>query len=289
MEQMEIKPLGDVITWGLRVVLTTVAGTGTFVADGGTPSGAFRGTNLCKLINNFEIKDKQNNDIFVAAGQDLWVNAYLLSCIDIDDLLFKRGLDQRADISPTDTGSVTSVVRFVTVPQRIKMSDLPAKVNVRLGTLDDYYDSVGTGTATINTFELWVRYMPPSAKGGFTERVKAFNLTAFSADLDVAKDIPSGINIQLLAHTLGNINALTAPAEQNEDRFDTVTFRRGSGSEIEKQDERTLHFYATHKFFSARHAGLYIVPTDAFRKTEATFWEFDINAQVAPRVYYIYI
>lgn len=280
----EIAPLGDVISWAIRGTITSVAGTATWLANGGTPAGAHRGSSWHDFFQTVVIKDKGSVPIFNAAREDIGLMSYLLSVIDIDDWLFRHGFDSRAVV---DTGALTASVRYINMPQRIKLSDLPAKIEITIGVLDDYFDAVGTGTASLPIVSFEVRYMPPDGKN-FTERINASNVASFSANRDISREIPDAIHIQLLAFTLGDYSAVAAPAEQNEDRFDNLSFRRGSAEEIEEVDERSMHFYTEQKYVSARPLGMYIVPTDDFIKTEGTVFFFRINAAIAPRLYYIY-
>lgn len=298
-ESFEIKQLGDVVGWSMEIDFTTVAGTATWQADGGTPSGAYRGSNWTKLFDRVSIKDKGNNDIYDAVRDDNWVFAYALSCIDFDDMMFSKGLnpyvsqtgEAAADTQVvTDTGALTNSRRCLYMPQRIKVQDLPARVAIRWGVLDDYFLAVGTGTCTVNSLDFVVRYIAPDGKA-VTERIKAYNEPAFTADTDIADGFPDGINVVFLGWGLGlyTQSAAAAPAELNEDRMDGFRFKRGSTDEIENLLERTLARINSVKYKNAKPLGHYHVPTDVFTKTSATEIFYDINAQIAPRLYYAYI
>lgn len=298
-EAFDIKPLGDVIGWSMEIDFTTVAGTGTWQADGGTPAGAYRGSNWTKLFNRVSIKDKGNNDIYDGTRDDLWVFSYALSVVDFDDMLFKKGtnpyilqLGQAAADAPvvTDTGALTNSRRCLYTPQRIKVQDLPARVAVQFGVLDDYFLAVGTGTCVVNSLDFVVRYIAPDGKA-VTERVKAYNQPSFTADTDIASGFPNGINVIFLGWGLGlyTQSAAAAPAELNEDRMDAFRFKRGSSDEIENILERSLAMINTVKYANSKPLGHYHVPTDVFTKTNATEIFFDVNAAIAPRVYYVYV
>ena len=296
LEQVSIKPLGDVVNWCLYMDITTVEGTATHVANGGTPTDSFIGTNVLDLLDTVRIKDNQNSDIWESTRNEFYYKSYLLSIIESDELLMNKG-GVREPTEITEGVALTNDETVWIVPQRIAQKDLPATVNITIGVLDDYYLAVGTGTATINQLEFWCRYIP-SSETSFTERVKSFNITAFSSDTDVAHLLPDGIEILKLAFQLGDSSAVAAPAEMVDTRLDFLTFKRGANDEIDKVRNRVLQEYAGRMYpnnqvegttiTEGEPEGLFIVPILAFVKTDATEMLFDINAQVAPTIFYVY-
>ena len=294
LTQQSIKPLGDVISWALYFDVTTVDGTGTDDVDAGTPSGSWLGSNIIKLLDTVSIKDNQNSDLFESNGVQFAYMSYLLSIIEVDELIMNKGGIRWPETDATDLTNEETV--FI-VPQRIAETDLPATVNITVGVLDDYWLSVGTATTVINQLELWVRYMPTQGES-FSERIKSFNVASFSSDQDIAQHIPDGIEILKLGFQLGDPTASAAPAEMNITRLDAIRFKRGASDEIVDVRENVLREYADRSVPNQRvdnvtiavgaPEGLFVVPTLAFTKTDATEFRFDINAAVAPTIYYIY-
>lgn len=283
LDTKTIKGLGDIVNWTIRTDLTTTDTGATELADGGTPSGSFKGATIARFFNSVKLTDNNNTDLFVANKDDLWRFAWLFSLIDTNDFIFKRALSWEPT---TITGAQTKQVDFITFAQSIGVADLPATIEINLGVLSDFYSTVGSGTAVINQLSVIVRYVPPSA-AAITLRCKAYNVSAFSADTDISSTLPDGIKIHLLAYMPGNPNASSAPSEMVNTRVDRIFFRRGSNEEIENQRRDYLDDYVDDRFGN-RPSGMTLIPDDAFRKTDASFWHFDINAQIAPRVFYIY-
>ena len=284
LETEAIKALGDILSWGIFSDVTTVAGTGTFDADGGTPAGSWQGSNTDKFFRKITVKDNANTDLFEAQGTDLRIFAYLLSIADPNEFLFDRGLQET---QLTDSAGLTAQERTTILTQSILLKDLPASIEIEIGVLDDYYLVTGTGTAVINQLTVWVRYAPPQSTG-FTVRIKAFNHTSFSADQDIADKLPENITILQLAYLPANPNASSAPAEMVNTRVDRISFRRGSNEEIENQRRTILDDWIDQVYTGDRPTGLTVVPSDAFVKTESTLFFFDVNATIIPRIYYVW-
>jgi len=284
LETQAIKALGDVLSWGINTNLTTVAGTGTYDANGGTPSGAWLGSNVFKLIRRISLKDNDNTDLMQAQGTDLHHMSYLLSIVDPNEFLTDRGLVETPTI---DTGTVTAQDEFIIFPQSILLKDLPASLEIEIGVLDDYYNAVGTGTASLNFITVWARYLPNQSEG-ITVRIKAFNITAFAADTEVSHLIPEGITILRLAYLPSNPNASSAPADMVNTRVTRISFRRGSNEEVEEQRRSALDDFVDQVYTGNRPTGLTVIPTDAFNKTSSTLLKFFVSAQVTPRIYYVY-
>jgi hypothetical protein len=283
-ETQTIKALGDILSWGIHTDLTTVIGTGTADANGGTPTGSWLGTNIFKLFRRVTVRDNANTIVFEAQGTDFHHFAYLLSITDPNEFLFDRGLQE----SPTiDSGSVTNQEEEIIFPESILLKDLPATIEVELGTLDEYYNAVGTGTAVINVLTVWVRYAPPQASG-FTVRIQAFNVTSFSADQDEAFLLPEAITFLQLAYLPANPNASSAPAEMVNTNVDRLSLRRGSNEEIEEQLRVILDDWVDQVYTGDRSTGLTVLPTDAFVKTASTLFKFFVNSTIIPRIYYVY-
>lgn len=284
LETQAIKQIGDLLSWGIYTSLTTVAGTGTYDANGGTPSGAWKGSNITKLLRRISVKDNQNHDLFQSQGTDLEHFAYLLSIVDPNEFLFDRGLNE----SPTiDTGSVTAQEEQFIFAQSVLFKDLPASIEIEIGTLADYYNAEGTGTATINAVTVWARYTPPQAQG-VTIRINAFNIQAFSNDTDIAYLLPESINVLKIGYLPSNPNASSAPADMVNTRVDRISFRRGLSEEIESQRRLILDDFQDQVNTGNRPTGLTVIPTDAFIKSASTTFFFDVTAQVTPRIYYVY-
>jgi len=284
LETQTIKALGDIVHWGLQSSLTTVGGTGTELAAGGTPSGLFAGASIARLYKKISITDANNNDLCVLEKDDIWRQAYLVSLVNSDEFIFNKGLN---DAPTVVTGDVTAQVDNVIVPQPISVADLPASVEIEIGVLNDFFSTVGTATATIVELTLYVRYLPPSERS-ITLRIKAFNVQAFSADTEISHLLPDGIKIHKLAYSPGNTNASSAGAELDNTRVDRLTLRRGSNEEIENQRRNMMDDYIDKVYDGTRLSGITILPLDSFDKTDATIFNFDVNAQVAPRIFYIY-
>lgn len=284
LETQAIKALGDIVSWGIETDLTTVAGTGTYDANGGTPAGAWLGSNVFKLIRRLSVKDNANRDILQAQGTDLHHIAYLLSIVDPNEFLFDRGL---AETPTIDTGTVSNQIESIIFAQSILFKDLPASIEIEIGTLDDYYNSVGTGTATLNSITVWARYTP-NQPTGVTIRVNAFNVQSFSADFDIAHLLPENLNIVKLAYLPSNPNASSAPADMVNTRVTRLSFRRGANEEIEEQRRRILDDWQDQVNTGNRTTGLTVIPTDAFVKTTSTLFKFYVSAQITPRIYYVY-
>ena len=284
LETEAIKALGDILSWGIYADVTTTETTGTFDVDAGTPAGSWKGTNTNKLFRKVEVKDNANTDLFVAEGTDFHHFAYLLSIADPNEFLFDRGLQEEPT---TESAGVTNDLAFIIFPQSILLKDLPASIEIEIATLDDYYLVVGDGTAVINQVTVWVRYAPPQSTG-FTVRIKAFNHTSFTADQDIADKLPENITIIQLAYLPANPNASAVPAQMVNTRVDRISFRRGSNEEIENQRRSILDDWIDQVYTGNRPTGLTVVPTDAFVKTESTFFNFDINAEIVPRIYYVW-
>ena len=284
LETQTIKALGDVVHWGLQSDITTVGGTGTELAAGGTPSGLFAGASIARLYKKIHITDANNVDLCVVEKDDIWRQAYLVSLVNTDEFIFNKGLDTKPVVVADD---VTNQVDNIIVPQPISVADLPASVEIEIGVLSDFYSTVGTGAVTINTLTLYVRYLPPTAQS-VTLRIKAFNVQAFSADTEISHLLPDGIRIHKLAYAPGNVNASSAPSEAVNTRVDRITLRRGSNEEIENQRRSIMDDYIGKVHVGSRLTGITILPLDAFDKSDATIFEFDVNAQIAPRIYYIY-
>jgi hypothetical protein len=280
LDTKSIKSLGDVISWQLEIKFTSTGSTETYDAD----SGGWKGTNCTKLFKKIAIKDVNNTDLFISEQADLWHMSYLLSLINVDDFISHRGLNQEPT---TRTADVTSVVEHFIVPQPIAVTDLPATFEITLGTLADYFNSAGDGAVTINTLTVVVRYIPPKAEA-VTLRVKSFNVQAFSAKTDIGHLLPNKIKIHVLAYIPADITESSAPTEFDETRVDRIAFRRGSNEEIESIRRTQIDNYINKRYDGSRNTDLTVVPTDAFNKSDSTFFEFDVNAQIAPRVYYVY-
>ena len=283
LDTKTIKGLGDIVNWTIRSEYTTTVSGATELADGGTPSGSFKGATVARLLERIKITDNNNTDLYVGNKDDLWRFAWLLSLIDTNDFIFKRGLT----FEPTTvTAAQTNQVDFFTMAQPIGVADLPATIEIEIGQLGDFYSTVGSGTCVINALAVVVRYVPPTS-AAITLRCKAFNISAFSADTDIASALPDGIKIHLLAYMPGNVNASSAPSEMVNTRVDRITFRRGSNEEIENQRRDLLDDYVDNRYGN-RPGGMTLIPDDAFRKTDSSVWHFDVSAQIAPRVFYIY-
>ncbi len=284
LETQTIKQIGDLLSWGIATDLTTVAGTGTYDVNAGTPTGAWLGSNVNKLFKRVSVKDNQNRDLLQAQGTDLHHMAYLLSIVDPNEFLFDRGLVETPTI---DTGSVTSQTDNVIFAQSVLFKDLPASIEIEIGVLDDYYLAVGTGTATLNSITIWARYTPPQASG-VTLRVNAFNVQAFSADFELAHLLPEAINIIKLAFTPTTPNGGAVTTDMNVTRVTRLSFRRGSSEEIEEQKVSILNDWQNQVNTGDRPVGLTVIPTDAFIKSTSTTFKFYVSAQVSPRIYYVY-
>lgn len=280
LDSQTIKSLGDVISWQIYFDYTTTGSTETYDAD----SGGWKGTNFTKLLKKIQIKDVNNTDLFVSEQADIWHMAYLLSLVNVDDYISNRGLNQEPT---TETTNVTNDTGHIIVPQPIAVSDLPATFEVTLGVLNDYFNAVGDGAITINALSVIVRYVPPRAES-ITLRIKTFNVQAFSSDTDIAYLIPNKIKIHVLAYIPADITESSAPSEFDETRVDRLSFRRGSNEEIENIRRAQIDNYINSRYDGTRPTDLTVIPTDAFNKSDSSFWEFDVTAQVAPRVYYVY-
>ena len=252
--------------------------------DAGTPTSSWQGTNTDKLYRRISIKDNANTDIFEGQGTDIRIYGYLLSITDPNEFLFDRGLNET---KTTQAGSQTNILDFTIFAQSILLKELPASIEIEIGTLDDFYLSVGTGTAVINALTVWVRYAPPQSTG-FTVRIKAFNITAFAADQDQAHLLPDNLTFLQLAYLPANPNASAAPAEMVNTRVDRLSFRRGSNEEIEEQRRNILDDWIDQVYTGDRPTGLTLIPTDAFVKTASTLFKFFVNASVIPRIYYVW-
>jgi hypothetical protein len=284
LETQAIKALGDVLSWGLYTSLTTVAGTGTYNVNAGTPSGSWLGSNVNEIIRRVSVKDNQNKDILQAQGTDLHIMSYLLSIVDPNEFLFDRGL---AETPTIDTTTVTAQEDNVIMPQSILLKDLPATIEIELGTLADYYLVAGTGTASVD-IEVWVRYAP-NQESGITVRINAFNVTAFSADTDQAHLLPENLNILKLAYLPSNPNEATVPANMVNTNVGRITFKRGASEEIAHQKRFLLDDWQDQVNTGNRPLGLTVIPTDAFVKSPSTVFEFDLDAgSIDPRIYYVY-
>lgn len=284
LDTQTVKGLGDVVSYHIQTDLTTTESTATELADGGTPSGSYKGATVARLFRRIKLSDNNNTDLAVIEKDDIWRMAYLLSLVNADDFLFNRGISSEPT---TITAAQTNQVDHFIVPQSIGVADLPATLEIELGTLSDFYSTVGDGTAVINTLSVVVRYVPAKASA-ITLRIKAFNITAFSADTDIAHLLPDGIKIHILAYMAGNVNASSAPAEAVNTRVDRISFRRGSNEEIENIRRTMLDEYINVRYDGTRLSGLTVIPTDAFEKTDSSKFEFDVNAQIAPRIFYVY-
>ena len=267
---------------------------GTYDSDGGTPSGSWLGSNVLRFLDTVTIKDNQNSDIWVSKGIEFYYKAYLLSIIDTDEFLMNKGA-VREPI--TDTTSISAIKNTYIVPQRIAEKDLPATVEIIIGVEDDYFNAVNNGASVLNQLELWVRYVPTD-ETSFTERVKSFNITAFSSDSDHAHLIPAGIEILKLAFILGDPTASSAGAEIDNSRFTSLTFKRGANDELDAVRMEVLEEFAGRLYPNIRvdgttikegePTGLFIVPTLAFVKTDATEFKFIVSGSIAPWVCYVY-
>lgn len=264
--------------------MTTVAGTGTYDANGGTPSGAWLGSNVNKLIRRISIKDNANTDILQIQGTDIHHVVYLLSITDPNEFLFDRGISVVPSI---DTGTVTAQINRTVFPQSIAFKDLPASIEIEIGTLDDYYNVAGTGTATLDAVNVTVRYASPTPNA-FTMRCKAFNTIAFSSNQDIAHLLPEQITYIAIAYLPSNPNAGSAPSDMVNTRVDRLSFRRGSNEEIESQLRDLLDDFVDQVYTGNRTTGLTVIPSDAWVKTDATLFKFEVNAQITPRVYYLF-
>lgn len=297
LETQQIKALGDLFSWSLYIKYTTVLGTGTLDADGGTPAGAWKGSSSARFFSRISFKDKNNTDLFVAQRNDIFIMGYLLSLVDINEFIQARG---RTSEPATDTAAATNQEHEYIVPQSVMFADLPGTFELEIGTLDDYYNAVGTGTATINELALTVRYAPADNEG-FTIRSKAFNnASSFSSDTDLASQLPDNLNILKLAYIPSNVNALSAPADLVNTRVDRLSFRRGANEEIEnfrrfQLDRQVDTIYPIGNFQQSvtgaslsRPKGMTVIPTDNFVKTPSSLFFFKVNAQITPRVYYLY-
>ncbi len=266
----------------------------TWDSDGGTPSESWLGSNVLKLLDTVTIKDNQNSDIWVSKGVELYYKAYLLSIIDTDEFLMNKGAVREP---VTDSAAITTDTYTYIVPQRIAEKDLPATVEITISVLGDYFNAVNAGVVTVNQLELWVRYVPTD-ESSFTERVKSFNITAFSSDSDYAHLIPEGIEILKLAFQLGDTVKTSAPAEMNNTRFTSLTFKRGANDELDGIRMDVLEEFAGRLYPNLRvdgttvkegePTGLFIVPTLAFVKTDATEFKFAVSGSIAPTVFYVY-
>jgi hypothetical protein len=283
LETQAIKALGDVLSWGIHTVHTYSDSTGTEHPDAGTPSGAIRGGNVARLFRRISLKDNANTDLFEAQGTDLEHYAYLLSIADPNEFLFDRGL-QEAFTDFTASGATDT--DFVIFAQSILLKDLPASLEIEIGTLSDFYSTVGDGASVISTLTVWVRYAPPQGQG-FTVRIKAFNVTAFSSDTDQAHLLPENITILQLAYLPDSPNGVT-DVNMDNTNVDRISFRRGSNEEIENQRRNILDDWVDQVYTGDRSIGLTVIPTDAFVKTASTFFNFDINTTISPRIYYVY-
>lgn len=284
LDQQNIKALGDVISWALEVNWTCVHSAGTFMADSGGNSAAWRGSNITNLFNQIQIRDSNNTDICYSEKRDLYMMSYLLSLINTDDFIMQRGLNV---IPATTTADETNRVDEFIIPQAIAVTDLPATFGFKLGVLTDFFATVSTSTVTINTLTLIVRYVPPK-QTAITIRVRAFNITAFSANTDVSHLLPNNVTIHVLAYVSGNLNATSAPAEIDFTRVDNLAFRRGSNEEIENIRRSMIDNYVVQRYNGFRPVGLTVIPTDAFKKTSSSYFYYQVNAQIAPRVFYVY-
>ena len=284
LETQTIKALGDVVSWQIQTDLTTTVTGATELADAGTPSGLYKGATIARLFKKISITDVNNNDLCVLEKDDLWRQSYLVSLVDANDFLFNRGIN----VEPTTiTAAQTNQIDNFIVPQSIAVSDLPASVEIEIGVLTDFYSTVGSGTAVINQIALTVRYVPPKATS-ITLRIKAFNVTAFSADTDIQHLLPDGIKIHILAYAPANVNAASAPGQAVNTRVDRITLRRGSNEEIENQRRSMIDAFVDERYANGRPTGITVIPLDSFEKTDSTKFEFDVNAEIAPRIYYVY-
>lgn len=284
LETQAIKALGDVLSWGIYSDLTTVGGTGTEKADGGTPSGSWQGANVDWLLRRISLKDNGNKDLFQAQGTDLRIFAYLLSIVDPNEFLFDRGLNETHTSS---TGDETNLLSQTILPQSILLKDLPASLEIEIGVLADFYSTVGNGTAVINALTIWVRYSP-NQDSGVTIRINAFNVTSFSADQDIAHLLPENLNILKLAYLPSNPNNATAPSDMVNTRVTRISFRRGANEEIEEARRAILDDWQDQVNTGNRPTGLTVIPTDAFVKSSSTLLKYFVSAQVTPRIYYVY-
>ena len=279
-----IKALGDILSWGIHTDFTTTGTTNTFDVSAGTPTGSWLGSNVFKFYRRVTVKDNANTDLFEAQGTDFHIFAYLLSITDPNEFLFDRGLQEEPTI---DTGNVANQTEQIIFPESILLKDLPATIEIELATLDDYYLAVGDGTAVINALTVWVRYAPPQSSG-FTVRIKAFNVTPFSADQDEAFLLPEAITFLQLAYLPSNPNASSVPSDMINTRVDRLSVRRGSNEEIEEQLRVILDDWVDQVFTGDRPTGVTVIPTDAFVKTASTLFKFFVNAQITPRIYYVF-
>lgn len=290
LDTQTVKGLGDVISYHVTTSLTTVGGTGTELADGtnyqqANSTSAYKGASVARLFRRIKLSDNNNTDLTVIEKDDLWRIIYLLSLVNADDFLFNRGLNEEP---ATVAADATATINHFIVPQSIGVADLPATLEIELGTLSDFYSTVGTGTATINEFTVVVRYVPPKASA-ITLRIKAFNITAFSADTDISHLLPDGIKIHILAYIPFNSNANGGEDAQDDlTRVDRLAFRRGSNEEIENIRRSQVDHYINVRYDGARPDALTVIPTDSFEKTDSSKFEYDVNGQIAPRIFYVY-
>lgn len=291
-ETQQIKALGDLLMWSIYVKYTTVHGTGTYAADAGTPSGAWKGSNPAKFFSRLNFKDKNNTDIFLAQRNDLWIMGYLLSLVDVGELVFNRGSSPEPQ---TDTADVTNQENEFIIPQSVQFQDLPGTFETEIGVLADYYASVGTGTITLNALAITVRYAPTEQQG-FTIRVKAFNVTQFSADTDISTLIPDNLNILKLAYTPDNPNAATAPGNMTNTNVDRISLRRGANEEIENfrrfQLDNLIDKVTKPRITGdlRRPLGMTVLHTTNFVKTASTLFFFRLatGQNLSPRIFYCY-
>lgn len=301
LEKQTLKPLGDVVSWSIMVDATSIAGTGTYVSSTGTPA-AHLGSNILDVFNKVDIKDRQGSNIFSATREEVYLMGWLLSTLNADEQVITRG-DCRAPI--IDTASITGQVQTFTIPQAIALSDLPATLDIELGVLDDYYDSAGNGTLTLNQLAIYVRYISEESDA-FTLRCKSFQVpSVVSADSDIAQSIPEGLSINRMAFAADNISAVAAPTNDDLTRVDKVTFKRGSNDEIDAVATEVLVDLQNQHFSNKRHSGdqasfaqetftlgaplgIVIIPTTAFTKGAATTLKLEVNGNVQPVLYYVY-
>lgn len=285
LETQAIKALGDVLSWGIYSNIDTVdITTATYDVDAGTPAGAWQGSNTDKFFRRISLKDNGNKDLMQAQGTDIRHMAYLLSIVDPNEFLFDRGLNETKSTESADSTGQEDMTIFA---QSILLKDLPASLEIEIGTLDDYFLVVGDGTATIQALTVWVRYAP-NQESGVTIRINAFNITSFSADQDIAHFLPENLNILKLAYSPSNPNASAVPADMDNSRVTRISFRRGANEEIEESRRIVLDDWQDQVNTGNRPTGLTVIPTDAFVKTSSTLLKFFVSAQVTPRIYYVY-
>ena len=258
----KVNVYGHIAALQLKLTVVTVKGTGIY--DG----AATAHIGVSKLI----IRDRASKPVIDSRGVDL---AYVRKILTIADTLNDGTVKKGEYDTATAISADVTTIQTQELPIDINLADQPISVEWTLDVLSKLYSTVGTATATVQLQILSKNIVSSEALNRQTRRIYSFTRGAFSTEIELQNNLPTGILID-------NITVLEANAG---DITDVTLKPTGQNIGMDRVNETYLDEYENRNFWDGKTALLQILPHPPFKVADETLFSINPSVSFNPRFF----